>query len=100
MNDSEPKSAFEIAMERLRRKDAEQGVERKPVTDEQRTAIAEIRNFYQAKLAEQEVLHQSTLNRTPDPEARAVLERDYHRDRERLAVERDAKIARIRGGQD
>ena len=99
MEDSEPKSALDIAMERLRRKDAEQGVEHTPLTDAQRAAIAEVRTFYQAKLAEQEVLHQSTLRRTPDPEARATLERGYRHDRERLMADREAKIARIRAGQ-
>lgn len=91
-----PKSAFEVAMERLRKKDAEDGVAQKPLTDQQREAIAEARNFYEAKLAEREVLHQSVVVRTMDPEARAALEQDYRRDRERLNSERDAKIARIR----
>ncbi len=91
-----PKSAFEVAMERLRKKDAEDGVAQKPLTDQQREAIAEARNFYEAKLAEREVLHQSAVVRTMDPEARAALEQDYRRDRERLNSERDAKIARIR----
>lgn len=96
MADEAPKSAYELAMERLRKKDAEDGVEQKPLTDQQREAIAEARNFYEAKLAEREVLHQSSMMRTSDPEARAALEQDYRRDRERLNSERDAKIARIR----
>ena len=37
MTDQAPKSAYEIAMERLRQKDAEQGIERKPVTEEQKS---------------------------------------------------------------
>jgi len=36
-------------MERLRKQDAESGAESRPLTDEQRTAIAEVRNFYEAK---------------------------------------------------
>ncbi len=51
MTEGAPKSAYELAMERLRRKDAEEGVERAPVTDAQKAAIAEIRNFYEARLA-------------------------------------------------
>jgi hypothetical protein len=62
--DEAPKSAYELAMERLRKKDAEEGVERRPLTDAQRTAIAEVRNFYEAKLAEIEVLHQDKQLRT------------------------------------
>jgi hypothetical protein len=66
------------------------------VTDEQRAAIAEVRNFYEAKLAELEVMHQSKMRASVDPEARAVLEQQYRRDRERLATERDAKVEKAR----
>ena len=99
MPDDKPmKSAYELAMERLRKKDEEAGIESKPVTDAQKAAIAEIRNFYEAKMAEQEVLHQSALKKTLDAEARATLDAQYRRDRERLASERDNKIEKIRRG--
>ena len=91
------KSAFELAMERLQRKDREAGVESRPLTDAQKAAIAEIRNFYEAKLAEQDVLHQSALRSTFDPAARAELDAQYRRERERLSSERDAKIEKARG---
>jgi hypothetical protein len=87
-------------MERLRKADADAGVSRQPVTVEQKAAIAEVRNFYEAKLAEQEVLHQSSMRRTADPAARVALEEDYQRSRERLMSERDAKIERIRRPTD
>jgi len=96
--DDAPKSAYELAMERLRRQDAESGAESQPLTDEQRAAIAEVRNFYEAKAAEVEVLHQSSLRRALEPDARALLEDQYRRDRERLNSERDGKIQRIRRG--
>ena len=91
-----PKSAYELAMERLRKNDADAGIERQPVTDEQKAAIAEIRNFYQAKLAELEVLQQGKLRMIMDPEERAAREAEYRRDRERLTTERDNKIAKAR----
>ena len=90
------KSAVELALERLKKKDAEAGVEARPLTDAQKAAIAEARNFYEAKAAEAEVLHQSKLKTTPDPEQREALLQNYRRDRERLTSERDAKIAKIR----
>ena len=97
MTDDRPmKSAFELAMERLRKSDADAGIESRPMTDAQKAAIAEVRNFYEAKIAEQQVLHQSRLNTTADPAQRATLEEDYRRDRERFASERDAKIEKIR----
>src|SRR5262245_12483148 len=100
MIDDKPiKSAYELAMERLRQKDAEAGIESKPLTDAQKSAIAEIRNFYEAKMAEQDVLHQSALRKTPDPETRATLEAQYRRDRERFTSERDSKIEKVRRGE-
>ncbi len=94
----ELKSAYELAMERLRKKDAEEGVAYAPLTDEQKAQIAEVRKFYEAKLAQQDVLHQSALRHTFDPEEREKLEEAYRRERERLVAERDAKIERIRAG--
>ena len=94
--ESGPKSAYDLAMERLRKKDADAGIEHQPVTDEQKAAIAEIRNFYQAKIAELEVLYHGQLQTMIDPEQRAVREAEYRRDRERLNTERDKKIERAR----
>jgi len=96
MTDKPLKSALELAMERLKKKDADAGIESRPVTDAQKAAIAEARNFYESKLAEAEVLYQSTLRKTFDPAARETLEQGYRRDRERLTTERDAKIEKIR----
>jgi len=97
MSEDRPlKSALELAMERLKKKDADAGIESKPLTDDQKAAIGDTRNFYEAKLAEYEVLHQSKLRRTADPGEREALEQGYRRDRERLTSERDAKIERIR----
>ncbi len=95
-DNSGPKSAYELAMERLRKKDEAAGVHTRPLTDAQKAAIAEIRNFYEAKLAEAEVLHHSKLRTTFDPAARAELEEQYRRDRERLNSERDSKIEKAR----
>ena len=94
-----PKTSYELAMERLRQKDADAGVEQRDITDAQRAAIAEVRNFYEAKLAEREVLHHSTMRKATDPEALATLEQEYRRDRERLTTERDAKLDRLRRGE-
>jgi hypothetical protein len=93
-----PKSAYELAMERLRKKDQEEGVETRTVTDAQKAAIAEVRNFYEAKLAEAEVLHQSKMRALFDPSARETLDQEYRRDRERLISERDSKMEKIRRG--
>jgi len=99
MADDKPlKSALELAMERLAKKDADAGIEARPVSASQKAAIAEARNFYESKIAEHEVLHQSQMRATADPTARETLAAEYRRDRERLISERDNKIERIRRG--
>lgn len=97
-NDKPLKSAYEVAMERLRKRDEETGVLQRPLNDEQKAAIADIRIVYQAKIAELEVLHQSRLRKTLDPVERETAEAEVRRDRERLVSERDEKIEKIRGG--
>ena len=90
------KSAYELAMERFKKQDKEAGIERTPLTDQQKAAIAEIRNFYDAKLAEADLLHQDKLLTTLDPVEREKRDEEYRRDRERLSSERDAKIEKAR----
>jgi hypothetical protein len=91
-----PKSAYELAMERLRKKDADSGVLQRPLTDEQRDAIAEARRVAEARLAEREILHQSALRGVADPDSRQELDQQYRRDRERVQSDLDRKIAEIR----
>ncbi len=91
-----PKSSLELAMERLRKKDAAAGVERHALTDEQKAAIAELRSLYGARLAQAEVLHHGVLGRTFDPAERAVLEDHYRRERERLTSELESKVEQAR----
>lgn len=99
MTDGKPlKSSLELAMERLAKKDADAGISSKPVTDEQKAAIAEIRNFYEAKIAELEVLHQSKMNATFDPAEREALAQQYRRERDHFNSERDFKIEKLRRG--
>lgn len=98
MSDSAPKSAFELAMERLRRKDEEAGITEQPISEAQRQTIAEARNVYEARVAERKILHQSKLAGTFDPAERDQLESEYRRDLERFATDRDRKIAQARAG--
>ena len=91
-DDTGQKSAYELAMERLRKQDEEAGIGRQVVTAAQKAEIAEIRNFYEAQLAELEILREGRLRSMFDPSERALLEDAYRRDRERLTSERDAKV--------
>jgi hypothetical protein len=100
MSENKPlKSAYELAMERLRKNDEAAGISQQPLTEAQKAAIGEVRNLYEAKLAEQKVLHDSGMRKTADPEERATLQERFRRDWERLSSERDRKIERIRSGE-
>jgi hypothetical protein len=97
MSDEAPKSALELAMERLKKKDAEQGVSDRPLSEDQKNQIAEVRKSYAAKLAQEEILFKSKMVSVTEYEARQQLEENYRRDLERLNHERDRKIEKIRG---
>jgi len=97
-DDDEPKTAYELILERLRQKDRAEGVEERAITPKQKAKIAEIRKLYEARLAEREILHQADLRKVSDPEALEHLENAYRRDRERIASERDRKIDEVRNG--
>lgn len=91
-----PKSSFDLVMERLRKKDAETGTEQKPLTDAQRTAIAEVRKVYEAQVAERKIMHRSTVAGVFDPAELAERESELRRDLDRFERERDEKIKRIK----
>jgi hypothetical protein len=93
-----PKSALELVMERLRKKDADAGISEKPLTDEQRAAIAEARSVYDARVAERRILHQSAAIRTLDPEERQTLDDGLRRDLARFESDRESKVKKIREG--
>jgi hypothetical protein len=97
-DDDAPKSAYEIILERLKKRDREDGVEERPVTGEQKARIAELRRVYEARLAEREILYQSSRRKAKDLEELDKLEGEYRRDRERIVSERDRKIDEARAG--
>jgi len=94
--DDAPKSALELAMARLKKQDAEQGVSERFLTDDQKQEIAEVRKTYGAKLAQEEILFKSKTRVYIEPDTRREIEEHYRRDVERLNHERDRKIEKIR----
>jgi hypothetical protein len=99
MTDDAPKSALDLAMERLRQKDKESNASERPLTDDQKAAIAKVRQMYQAKGAERDILHQAALRKATTHEEVEQLNEALRRDTERMAGERDRKIAAIREGR-
>jgi hypothetical protein len=99
-DDEAPKSAYELAMARLQKKDKEEGVASRPLTEAQRSAIAEARKVGEARLAEREIMHRSEAARAAgDPATLEKVEEEYRRDRERITYDRDKKIEAIRNGK-
>jgi hypothetical protein len=96
---AELKSAYELAMERLRKKDADEGVVEHKLTDAQKAAIAEARSIHDARVAERQILHRQKVLTTFEPAERDAIDEQYRRDLDRFANDRDAKIRAIRESQ-
>ncbi len=92
------KSAYELAMERLRSRDREEGVEEeRPLDEAQKAEIARLRQEARAKLAEMEILHRKDRMATGgDPEKLAELEERYRTDRTRVESKLESAIAKVR----
>ena len=101
MPDEPLKSAYELAMERLKAKDREEGiVEDKPLNASQKTRIAELRQEAKAKLAELEILHGKNLAGTGgDPAAVMKIEENYATDRGRIESRLESAIAKVKRGE-
>ena len=100
MSDDKPKSAVELAMERLRKRDADTGVAERPPTEEQKAAIAEARSLHASKVAELEILQRSKMTGLFDPTERAQAEEAYRRDLLRLHDDLERKIGKIRTNRE
>ena len=77
MSDEAPKSAYELAMARLKKQDADDGTVEAPLSDAQRAAIAEVRQVYAARRAQAEIMLTAALatalrRRDADPAQRGV----------------------------
>jgi hypothetical protein len=95
-----PKSAWEIALEKLQKQDRERG-ETGPasLSAGQKKSIAEIRARFQARMAEVEILHRSNQAKAAgDAEALEKLEEEFRIERRRIEDQREREIAKTRGG--
>jgi hypothetical protein len=94
-----PKSALDLAMDRLRAADREAGIEETTLSDSQKAAIAEARAIGTSRLAEREILFKDALRKVHDPSEREKAEEEYRVDRSRIEADRDRAIDRIRRGE-
>ena len=92
-----PKTAFDLAMERLNAEDREAGTKKEtPLSAKQKEAIAEARRVASSRLAEREILFRDSMRKTPDPELRTKAEGEYHVDRQRINDDCERAIEAIR----
>ena len=99
MADGAPKSAYELAMEKLKRQDEAAGVESVELTAAQVDAISEARRTYEARVAESRILYQSSVAGAADVQTLREIEANHRRDLARFATDRDRRIERIRRGE-
>jgi hypothetical protein len=98
----ELKSSYELALERLKRKDKSAG-EAAPasVSPAQKQKIAAIRQEYEAKLAEREILFKSEqMGAAEDPEKQTLIVDSFRRDSEFLTSKQDALVDEVRAGKN
>jgi hypothetical protein len=92
------KSAYELAMDRLRAEDRDRGVEPdRPLTAAQKKRITELRQEAKAKLAELEILHHKQRSAEAEPEKLAEMDEHYKIDRRRVESHCESAIARVKG---
>lgn len=96
MNDDAPKSALELAIARLKQKDAAAGSVEAPLTDAQKAEIADVRQLYAARRAQAEIMHKASLASAVDVEGLARLHEEFRRDTDRMQRELEEKVAAIR----
>jgi hypothetical protein len=98
MPDQPLKSAYELAMERLRTQDRKAGrEEQSPLTDEQKQEIARLRQEAKAKVAEIEILYQDAIQGSAEkPEELAKIQDRHLIDRERIDSRLESAIAKVR----
>lgn len=97
-NDAPPKSAYELAMERLQAQDREAGIEARPLSADQKKQIGELRQQAKAKVAEIEILRgKSIAEAMGDPEKLAEINKHYEIDRQRIETRLEDDVRRTRG---
>lgn len=91
-DDEAPKSAVELAMEKLRAS----GFPETELSDAQKAEIAEIRSRFRAKIAELEIHHQGKLGGIASFEEVEILKGELNKEKARLEAEMEKEVSRVR----
>ena len=92
-DDDAPKSAVELAMEKLRARDDFKEVK---LTDEQKAEIADIRSRCRAQIAELEIQLQGKLPLIGSFEEAEILQAELKKEKARLEEEMEKKVSKVR----
>lgn len=90
----EIKSSYEAALERMKARGMDS--EAKPLSDEQKQRISEIRSEYEAKLAELDIMRASELSKAIDPEAVSKVEAHFVEQRSSIMRQMEERIESVR----
>jgi len=91
-DDEAPKSAVELAMEKLRA----DGFEEKKLTDNQKSEIADIRSRCRAKVAEFEIQQEAKMRAVGSMEELELLRAEVSQEKARLEREMETKVSAVR----
>ena len=92
-DDDEPKTAVELAMEKLEARDDFKEVK---LTDEQKVEIADIRSRYRAQIAEFEIQHEGQVPAVGSLEEAEVLRAELKKEKQRLEEEMEKRVSDVR----
>ena len=93
MSEDEPKSAIEIAMEKLR---ARGDYDEQPLSDEQKAEIADIRSLYKSKIAEFEIKQQDKIAKATSYEELQSFQEELAHEKARLNDKVESEVKKVR----
>lgn len=93
MAEDEPKSAIEIAMEKLR---ARGDFDEQPLSDEQKAQIADIRSLYKSKIAELEIKQQDKISKAASYEEMQSLQEELAQEKNRLNDKMESEVKKVK----
>ena len=93
MSEDEPKSAVELAMEKLR---ARGDFDEQPLSDEQKAEIADIRSLYRSKIAELEIKQQDKIAKAASYEEAQSLQEELAHEKTRLNDKMESEVKKVK----
>ena len=96
MSEDEPKSAVELAMEKLR---ARGDFTETSLTNEQKAEIADIRSLYKSKIAELEIHEATKMKQAATLEELETLKEALAKEKQRLNQEMEDKVKEVRSSK-